>query len=79
MGWDLDAGCGCGKEMRSLQHLFMNCPLLSEGRPRFFGFLARRFPGLSPDNFDYRELVFDPDASVVSELGRFFKHGSIII
>ena len=79
IGWDLDAGCGCGEEMRSLQHLFTNCPLLSEGRPRLFGFLACRFPGLSPDNFDYRELVFDPDASEVSELGRFFKHGSIII
>ena len=78
MGWDLDAGCGCGEAMRSLKHLFTNCPLLSEGRPRFSDFLACRFPGLSPDNFDYRELVFHPDASEVSELGRFFKHGSII-
>ena len=79
MGWDLDADCGCGAESRSLKHLFLNCPFLSEGRPRFFGFFACRFPGLPPDQFDYRELVFDPDSSVVSELGRFFKHGNFII
>ena len=79
MGWNLDADCGCGEEMRSLQHLSLNCPLLSEGRPRLFGYLACWFPGLPPDKFDYRELVFDPDSSVVSELGRFFKHGNFII
>ena len=27
-GLDLEAGCGCGAELRSLQHLFLNCPLL---------------------------------------------------
>ena len=62
MGLNLDSDCGCGEEMRSLQHLFLNCPLLSEGRPRLFGYLACRFPGLPPDEFDYRELVFDPDS-----------------
>ena len=25
MGWNLDADCGCGAELRSLQHLFLNC------------------------------------------------------
>ena len=40
MGWNLDADCSCGEEMRSLDHLFLSCPLLSEGRPRFFGYLA---------------------------------------
>ena len=58
---------------------FLNCPLLSEGRPGFFGVLACRLPGLSPDQFDYKELVFDSDPSVVSELGSFFKHGNLII
>ena len=70
--------CGCVAELRRLEHLFLNCPLMSEGRPGFFGFLACRFPGLPPDQFDYRELVFDPDPCVVSELGRFFKHGNLI-
>ena len=60
-------------------HLFLNCSLLSEGRPWFFGFLAHHYPGLPPDQFDYRELVFDPDPSIVSELGRFFRHGNLII
>ena len=77
MGWDLKTGCGT--ELRSLDHLFLNCPLLSEGRPGFFGFLSCRFPGRPPEKFDYRELVFDPDPSVVSELGRFFKCGNIIL
>ena len=79
MGWNLDADCSCGEEMRSLDHLFLSCPLLSEGRPRLFGYLASRFPGRPPDKFDYRELVFNPDSSVVSELGRFFKLGNIIV
>ena len=61
MGWDLEIGCGCGEELKSLEHLFLSCPLLSEGRPGIFGFLASRFPGLLPDLLDYRELVFDPD------------------
>ena len=71
MGWDLEAGCGCGTELMNLEHLFLNCPLLSEGRPGFFGFLEGRFLDLPPDQFDYRELVFDPDPCVVSKLGRF--------
>ena len=79
MGRDLETGCGCGAELRSLEHLFLNCPLLLEGRPGFFGFLACRFPGLPPDQFDYRELLFDPDPCVVSELWGFFKHGNLII
>ena len=29
MGWDLEAGCGCGAELRSREHLFLNCPLLA--------------------------------------------------
>ena len=79
MGWDLETGCGCGAELRSLDHLFLNCPLFSEGRPGFFGFLSCRFPGRPPEQFDYRELVLDPDPSVVSELGRFFKFGNIVL
>ena len=79
IGWDLEADCDCGTELRSRQHLFLNCPFLSEGRPRSFGFLACQFPGLPPDQFDYRELMFDPYPSVVRELGRFFDYGNLII
>ena len=78
MHWHLEADCGCSAELRSLQHIFLISPLLSEGRSKFFGFLARRFPGLPPDQFDYRELVLDPDPSVVSELGRFYRLGYLI-
>ena len=81
MAWDLEAGCGCGcgAELKNLEHPFLNYPLLSEGRPGFFGFLVRRFPGLPPDQFNYKEFVFDPDPSVVSELGKFFKSGNLIL
>ena len=61
------------------EHLFLNCPLLSQGRPGFFGFIACRFDVLSSDQLDYRELMFDPDSSVVSELGRFFKRENLVI
>ena len=38
MGWDLEAGCSCGEELKNVEHLFLNCPLLLAGRPGFFGF-----------------------------------------
>ena len=81
MGWDLEVGCGCGcgVELKNLEHLFLNCPLLSEGRPGFFGFLTCQIPGLPPDQFNYKELVFDPDPNVVSELGKFLKSGNLIL
>ena len=49
MGWDLDAGCDCGAELKDLEHLCNSCPLLSEGRPQFFSFLAARFPDRPPE------------------------------
>ena len=40
MGWDMDVGCGCGVELKSLAHLIGECLILSVGKPRFFRFLA---------------------------------------
>ena len=61
MGWDLDVGCGCGAEMKDLAHLINECPILSEGRPRLFRFLAVRFPGGPPEHTDLGNLIFPPD------------------
>ena len=34
MGWDLEVGCGCGEELKNLEHLFLI--------PRFPGFVGIR-------------------------------------
>ena len=79
MGWDLDVGCSCGAELKSLAHLISECPLLSEGRPRFFRFLAERFPGRPPEQADLGDLIFEPDPEAVGELGRFLRFGDLVI
>ena len=79
MGWDVDTSCDCGAELMSLAHLISECPILSEGRPRFFRFLAERFPGRPPERVDLGDLIFDPDAEAVEELGRFFRSGDLVI
>ena len=61
MGWDLEVGCSCGAELGSLANLIGECPILSEGRPRFFRFLAERFPGRPPEQTDLGDLIFEPD------------------
>ena len=61
IGWDLDPGYGCGAEKKTLLHLFNKCPHLTEARPCFFSFIAARFPSISPEQVDYRDLVFNPD------------------
>ena len=79
MGWDLDVGCSCGAELKSLAHLISECPILSEGRPRFFRFLAERFPGRPPEQTDLGDLIFEPDPEAVGELGRFLHFGDLVI
>ena len=56
MGWDLDAGYGCGEELKNLEHLFLNCPLLSEGRPGFFGFWPADSPACLLTNLTIKNL-----------------------
>ena len=79
MGWDLDPRCDCGAELKSLAHLINECPILSEGRPGFFHFLAERFPGRPPEQTDLGDLIFDPDPVAVRELGRFVRSGDLVI
>ena len=79
MGLDLDAGCSCGAELKSLAHLINECPILSEGRPRFFRFLAECFPGRPPEQTDLGDLIFEPDPEAVGELGRFLRSGDLVI
>ena len=79
MGWDMDVGCGCGAELKSLAHLTSECPILSEGRPRFFRFLAERFPGRPPEQVDLGDLIFAPNPEAVGELERFLQSGDLII
>ena len=75
----MDVGCGCGVELKSLAHLIGECPILSENRPRFFRFLAERFPGRPPECVDLGDLFFDPDPEAVWELGSFFRSGDLVI
>ena len=79
MGWDIDVGCGCGAVLKSLAGLIGECPILSESRPRFFRFLAERFPGKPPEQVDLGDLIFDPDPEAVGELGRFLRSGDLVI
>ena len=79
MGWDIDVGCSCGAVLKSLAHLVGECPILSEGRPRSFRFLAKRFPGRPPEQVDLGDLIFDPDPEAVGELGRFLRSGDLVI
>ena len=60
-------------------HLISECPILSEGRPRFFRFLAERFPGRLPERVDMGDLIFYLDPEAVGELGRFFRSGDLVI
>ena len=77
MGWDMDIGCGYGAELKSLAHLVGECPILSEGRPRFFRFLAKRFPGRPPERVDLGDLFFDPDPEAVWEIFSIWRSGHI--
>ena len=79
IGWDLDVGCGCGAALKSLPHLIHDCPIFSERRPRFFRFLAERFPGRPPEQVDLDDLIFSPDPEAVGELGRFLCSPEMII
>lgn len=45
----------------------------------YFGILSRWFPGVSPKGLDLRQLLFDPDENLVSEIGMFFSSENIIL
>ena len=75
----MDVGCGCSAMLKSLAHLIGECPILLEGRPRFFRFLAERFLGRPPEQVDLGDLIFDPDPEAVRELGRFLRSGDLVI
>ena len=71
--------CDCGAELKDLKHLCIYCPLLSDGRPRFFSFIAVRFPDQSPEQVNQADLIFDPETGTFGELGRFLRSGSLLI
>ena len=76
MRQNLDLGCGCGAALKDLQHLFHTCFLVSEGRPKFYSFLVRRFPHVPPERVEYVCLTFVSEVEVVREMSTFFRSGS---
>lgn len=71
MGWNIPLECSCREGKRFMIHLLNECPLLSPGRPRFFGFLNSRL-GFSVRLTDLDEFIFEPDRNLVEELILFF-------
>ena len=45
----------------------------------FLSFIAARFPSVSPEQNDYRDLVFNTDRHIVTGRGDFSKSGNMII
>lgn len=56
----------------------LDCHVLSEGPPVFFGFLILSVPRCSPERVELNDLLFDPDENMITEMGGFFKSGNII-
>ncbi|XP_051170050.1 uncharacterized protein LOC127287259 [Leptopilina boulardi] len=58
MNWRIDVGCQCGFDLKTLRHLFIECPRLSNGRPAFFSFLSTKYSSFNTDTFDFQAIFF---------------------
>lgn len=76
LGWRVELDCPCGAENRSLRHLFNECPILSPGRPEFFGFLHHRLGIDVPERFSPFDVVMSPTRELVDAFGRFVGCGT---
>lgn len=79
MGWNLDLSCRCGFNIKTLKHIFCDCPDLSSGRHAFFSFLASKIFNFDPDIFNFLDLAFSPNLELINEMARFLQSGNIIL